>query len=119
MTAARVVRYTPEAGTYRLPREHAVVLSSTAGPDNLAVLMVDIKASSRVEENIGLPWGSYLYAIPTFHCMSVPLGLGGDGLGTVRGGQLAQSMLAEAGFGNVECKEVEAAPFNAYFAASA
>lgn len=80
-------------------------------------LMVDIKASSKVEENIELPWGSYLYAISTFHCMSVSLGLDGDGLGTVWGEQLAQSMLADAGFANVESKDIESDPFNAYFVA--
>lgn len=80
-------------------------------------LMVDIKASSRVQENIAVPWGSYLYAISTFHCMSVSLGLGGDGLGTVWGSQLAMSMLADAGFRDVEYKEFESDPFNVCFVA--
>jgi len=80
-------------------------------------LMVDINASSNVEDNVAIPWGAYLYAISTFHCMSVSLGLGGDGLGTVWGRQLALSMLADAGFSDVEAKEVEADPFNAYFVA--
>ncbi|MDQ0820828.1 SAM-dependent methyltransferase [Arthrobacter sp. V4I6] len=80
-------------------------------------LMVDIKASSKVEDNLDIPWGSYLYAISTFHCMSVSLGLDGDGLGTVWGEQLALSMLADAGFGNVESREIDSDPFNAYFIA--
>ncbi|MFC8923229.1 class I SAM-dependent methyltransferase [Cellulosimicrobium sp. NPDC057127] len=80
-------------------------------------LMVDIKASSRLEKNVGLPWGTYLYAISTYHCMSVSLGLDGDGLGTVWGVERAAAMLAEAGFGHVEEKEVESDPFNAYFVA--
>ncbi|MHA7207744.1 class I SAM-dependent methyltransferase [Arthrobacter sp. MDT1-65] len=80
-------------------------------------LMVDIKASSNVEDNIALPWGSYLYAISTVHCMSVSLGLGGDGLGTVWGEQLALSMLSDAGFGDVESKGIDSDPFNAYFIA--
>ncbi len=80
-------------------------------------LMVDIKASSNVEDNIALPWGSYLYAISTVHCMSVSLGLDGDGLGTVWGGQRALSMLAEAGFGGIESKGVDSDPFNSYFVA--
>jgi hypothetical protein len=79
--------------------------------------MVDIKASSNVDANIDIPWGSYLYAISTFHCMSVSLGLDGDGLGTVWGEQLALSLLAGAGFTNVEVEEVESDPFNAYFIA--
>lgn len=81
-------------------------------------LLVDIKASSNVEDNIDLPWGSYLYAISTVHCMSVSLGLGGDGLGTVWGGQLALSMLGDAGFGDVAAKDVEADLFNAYYVAT-
>lgn len=80
-------------------------------------LMVDIKASSRLEQNIDLPWASYLYAISTYHCMSVSLGLGGAGLGTVWGVERAASMLADAGFSQVEEKELEADPFNAYFVA--
>ena len=64
-------------------------------------LMVDIKASSKLEDNIGVPFASYLYAVSTMHCMSVSLGLDGDGLGTVWGRQLATSMLADAGFGDV------------------
>jgi SAM-dependent methyltransferase len=80
-------------------------------------LMVDIKASSNVEANIDIPWGSYLYAISTFHCMSVSLGLDGDGLGTVWGEQLAQAMLADAGFDNVETREIGSDPFNAYYIA--
>ncbi len=48
-------------------------------------LMVDINASSRLEENLDLPWAAFLYTISTFHCMAVSLGQGGDGLGTVWG----------------------------------
>ena len=46
--------------------------------------------------------------------MSVSLGLDGDGLGTVWGEQLALAMLADAGFANVESKDVESDPFNSY-----
>lgn len=80
-------------------------------------LMVDFKASSNVEDNIGLPWGSLLYAMSTFHCMSVSLGLDGDGLGTAWGEQLARQMLEEAGLTNVETKTVESDPFNNYYVA--
>lgn len=80
-------------------------------------LMVDIKASSRLEENLDLPWATFLYTISAFHCMSVSLGQNGDGLGTVWGVQLAESMLHDAGFDIVEIKELETDPFNAYFVA--
>jgi 2-polyprenyl-3-methyl-5-hydroxy-6-metoxy-1,4-benzoquinol methylase len=80
-------------------------------------LMVDIKASSNVEDNIALPWGAFLYTVSAMHCMSVSLGLGGDGLGTAWGEQLATSMLHDAGFASVEIKEVVEDPFNSYYVA--
>ena len=80
-------------------------------------LMVDINASSNLEDNLDLPWASFLYAASTVHCMSVSLGQGGDGLGTVWGVQTAERMLREAGFAEVVVHDVEADPFNAYFVA--
>jgi 2-polyprenyl-3-methyl-5-hydroxy-6-metoxy-1,4-benzoquinol methylase len=80
-------------------------------------LMVDIKASSRVEDNVGVPFASYLYTVSTMHCMSVSLALDGDGLGTVWGRQLATSMLADAGFGDVAVREIETDPINFYYVA--
>lgn len=41
-------------------------------------------------------------AISLMHCMPVSLAVGGKGLGTVWGEQLAREMLAQAGFGAVE-----------------
>ncbi|KGN33322.1 methyltransferase [Knoellia sinensis KCTC 19936] len=80
-------------------------------------LMVDIKASSHLERNFDLPWASFLYAISISHCMSVSLGQGGDGLGTVWGVELAERMLKDAGFATVDLHELEEDPFNAYFVA--
>jgi SAM-dependent methyltransferase len=80
-------------------------------------LMVDIKASSQLEENIGVPLASFLYTVSTMHCMSVSLGLDGAGLGTCWGRQLATSMLADAGFGDVQVSEIESDPFNNYYIA--
>ena len=51
------------------------------------------------------------------HCMGVSLGLDGAGLGTVWGRQLATSMLADAGFGDVQVREVESDPLNYYYVA--
>lgn len=82
-----------------------------------AFLMVDINASSNLEDNVALPWGSFLYAASTLHCMAVSLGQGGAGLGTVWGVQLADRMLHDAGFGEVTLHELEDDPFNAYFVA--
>ncbi|WP_427017682.1 methyltransferase domain-containing protein [Pseudarthrobacter sp. P1] len=80
-------------------------------------LMVDINASSNLEDNIDLPWGSFLYTVSAVHCMSVSLGQGGDGLGTVWGVQLAESMLHDAGFGPVARTVLDEDPINAYFVA--
>ena len=81
------------------------------------LLMVDIKASSNVEDNRGAPLATYKYTVSTMHCMSVSLGLDGAGLGTVWGRQLAESMLADAGFGDVTVSEIETDPFNYYYVA--
>lgn len=80
-------------------------------------LMVDIKSSSRVEDNIGKPFAPYLYTVSTMHCMSVSLGLDGDGLGTCWGREKATAMLADAGFGDVEVREIESDPINFYYVA--
>ncbi|UXA11600.1 class I SAM-dependent methyltransferase [Mycobacterium sp. SMC-8] len=81
-------------------------------------LMVDIKSSSRVEDNVGVPFAAYLYTVSTMHCMSVSLGLGGDGLGTCWGRELATSMLTDAGFGDVQVREIESDPINFYYIAT-
>jgi SAM-dependent methyltransferase len=80
-------------------------------------LMVDIKASSRLEENVGVPLATYLYTVSTMHCMTVSLAFDGAGLGTMWGRQLAASMLADAGFVDVEVREVESDVFNYYYVA--
>jgi len=80
-------------------------------------LMVDIKASSHVEDNVGVPFASYMYTVSTMHCMSVSLALDGDGLGTVWGRQLATAMLGDAGFGDVAVHELESDPINFYYVA--
>jgi SAM-dependent methyltransferase len=80
-------------------------------------LMVDIKASSRLEDNVGVPFAPFLYTISTVHCMSVSLALDGAGLGTVWGQQLATSMLTDAGFRDVSAQEIESDPLNLYYIA--
>ena len=78
-------------------------------------LMIDIKASSNVEDNIENPLAPTLYTFSTMHCMTVSLGLDGDGLGTVWGRQRATSMLHEAGFADIQVNELENDPFNDYY----
>ena len=65
-------------------------------------LMLDIKASSNLEDNIGTSVAPALYSVSVMHCMTVSLAHDGAGLGTVWGEQLARRMLAEAGFTRVE-----------------
>jgi SAM-dependent methyltransferase len=79
-------------------------------------LMVDIDASSSPEDNIGHPLGPYLYTFSLFHCMTVSLAVpGGMGVGAAWGTQLAQKMLGDAGFTNVELRRIEGDIVNAYF----
>lgn len=61
-------------------------------------VMMDIKANSALEDNIGNPFAPMLYGISTLHCMTVSLALDGAGLGAVWGEQTARRMLEEAGF---------------------
>jgi SAM-dependent methyltransferase len=82
-----------------------------------AYLCVDIAASSDLAKNLDHPLGPLLYTVSTMHCMTVSLALGGKGLGTVWGTELALSMLADAGFGRVDVKEVEGDIMNNYYIA--
>lgn len=80
-------------------------------------LMQDIAASSNVHENMDGPLAPTLYTVSTMHCMTVSLAYGGDGLGTMWGKQKALEMLAHAGFGNVDVKEVDGDIVNYYYVA--
>jgi SAM-dependent methyltransferase len=78
-------------------------------------LMVDIRASSNLDDNLDHPFAAGLYTMSLFHCMSVSLGLGGAGLGTLWGRQVATSLLRDAGFTDVDILEIEADPFNDFY----
>jgi ubiquinone/menaquinone biosynthesis C-methylase UbiE len=80
-------------------------------------LCVDIAAASNVEGNMDHPLGPFLYTISTMHCMTVSLALNGEGLGTVWGEQKARELLAEAGFTEVDLKNVEGDILNNYYIA--
>jgi ubiquinone/menaquinone biosynthesis C-methylase UbiE len=81
-------------------------------------LMLDIRASSRLEENMKHPLGPFLYTVSCNHCMTVSLADDGAGLGTMWGEQLASQMLHEAGFTQVEVKHVKGDIANSYYIAS-
>ncbi|RVU27822.1 class I SAM-dependent methyltransferase [Streptomyces antnestii] len=85
--------------------------------DDGVFLMGDISASSNLEENIGHPLGPALYTFSVFYCMTVSLGEGGAGLGTVWGRQRALQMLGDAGFGDISVEQVEGDILNVYYVA--
>jgi 2-polyprenyl-3-methyl-5-hydroxy-6-metoxy-1,4-benzoquinol methylase len=81
-------------------------------------LMLDVRASSLLEENMKHPLGPFLYTISCNHCMTVSLADNGAGLGTMWGEQVAGQMLREAGFTQVEVKHVKGDISNSYYIAS-
>ncbi|MFD0361397.1 class I SAM-dependent methyltransferase [Nocardia sp. GCM10030253] len=90
---------------------------ATALKDDGTFLMVDIQASSNLEENMDHPLGPGMYAISTMHCMTVSLALGGEGLGTMWGEQVATRMLGDAGFASIDVQHIDADIFNSYYIA--
>src|SRR5262249_40947971 len=68
-------------------------------------VMLDVHASSRLEENLALPMSAFVYTVSTMHCMTVSLAHGGARLGTAWGTELATRMLREAGFAEVKLFE--------------
>jgi hypothetical protein len=80
-------------------------------------LMVDVGASSNLQENLQHPLGPFLYSVSTMHCMTVSLAYKGEGLGAVWGEQLAKQKLNEAGFKSVEIRRVLGDILNNYYIA--
>ncbi len=83
--------------------------------DDGVYLMQDIAGSSHVHNNLNHPIGPFLYTISTMHCMTVSLAEGGEGLGTMWGQEKAEEMLKDAGFKEVEIKQLPHDIFNNYF----
>ncbi|WP_307856826.1 class I SAM-dependent methyltransferase [Mycolicibacter acidiphilus] len=82
------------------------------------LLMADAKASSHLEDNVGVPTNTYRFTVSLMHCMPVSLAFDGAGLGTMWGRQRAMSMLADAGFTEVRCTEIDEDPSNYYYLAT-
>ena len=78
---------------------------------------VDIQASSNLHENLEHPLAPTLYTISTMHCMTVSLALDGEGLGTMWGEQKARELIGDAGFTEIDVKQVEGDIFNNYYIA--
>lgn len=80
-------------------------------------LMQDISGSSYLEKNNDHPIAPLLYALSTSHCMSVSLGQGGAGLGTMWGEEVACDMLERAGFLSINKRKLAHDFQNVYFVA--
>ncbi len=79
------------------------------------LLMDEPRVSSSLEDNVGNPLAPFTYAVSTLHCLTVSLAVGGAGLGTAWGEQVACRMLADAGFDDVEVHDAPGDPGNAVF----
>ncbi len=86
--------------------------------DGGVFVMVDIKASSYLERNVGNAFAPLLYSFSTLHCMTISLAEGGAGLGTVWGEELARQMLLDAGFTRVDVHDVPDDPINSLYIAA-
>jgi 2-polyprenyl-3-methyl-5-hydroxy-6-metoxy-1,4-benzoquinol methylase len=83
------------------PRQVLKAIATALRPDGF-FLMVDVRASSHLHDNIQHPMGPMLYTTSCLHCMTVSLAQGGEGLGTAWGEQQATQLLHDAGFTTVE-----------------
>lgn len=81
--------------------------------------MMDIAASSHLEENLDHPLGPGLYASSVMHCMMVSLAQGGEGLGAMWGEQVAREYLKEAGFSDIQTHHLEGDPMHVFYVARA
>ncbi len=85
--------------------------------DDGVYLMQDIAGSSHVHNNMDHLLGPFTYTISCMHCMTVSLSQNGKGLGAMWGKELATDMLKNAGFTQVEIKELPHDPINYYYIA--
>jgi 2-polyprenyl-3-methyl-5-hydroxy-6-metoxy-1,4-benzoquinol methylase len=99
------------------PRRTLKAIAAALRPGGV-FLMVDVRASSSVEENIEHPTGPMLYAISCLHCMTVSLAQGGEGLGSAWGEQLATQLLRDAGFTHVDIKHLPTDMHDSYYIAT-
>lgn len=80
-------------------------------------VMLDVRASSHLENNLANPLAPLLYGISTLHCLTISLAQNGAGLGTVWGQELATEMLEEAGFVDINVHEVPGDPLDLLYVA--
>jgi hypothetical protein len=77
--------------------------------------MIDIKAFSNHGDNLDHPMGAFLYTVSLMHCMPMGLNDNGTGLGMMWGREKALSLLAEAGFEQIDVLEMEHDGFNLHY----
>lgn len=83
--------------------------------DDGVYLMQDIAGSTHVHNNMDHLIAPFLYTISCMHCMTVSLSQNGKGLGAMWGKELATEMLNNAGFTQVDVKELSHDPINYYY----
>lgn len=98
------------------PEEVLKNIKSSLKPGGI-FLMQDIAGSSKLENNLEHPLATYLYTVSCLHCMTVSLALEGRGLGAMWGKEKAIEMLQDAGFSNVEVKQLPHDPINYFYVA--
>jgi 2-polyprenyl-3-methyl-5-hydroxy-6-metoxy-1,4-benzoquinol methylase len=98
------------------PRTVLANIARALRPDGV-FLMMDMAASSCLEENIAHPIGPLLYTASVMHCMTVSLAQDGEGLGTMWGEQTAQAYLMDAGFTSVKISHLDGDPMHSFYVA--
>jgi 2-polyprenyl-3-methyl-5-hydroxy-6-metoxy-1,4-benzoquinol methylase len=78
-------------------------------------LMQDIAGTSHLDKDVEHPAGVFLYSMSTMHCMTVSLAVGGAGLGTMWGEEVARQMLHAAGFTRIDVHRLAHDFQNMYF----
>jgi 2-polyprenyl-3-methyl-5-hydroxy-6-metoxy-1,4-benzoquinol methylase len=96
------------------PRKVLKGIAGSLKPDGV-FLCADIAGDSTHAGNMDHPMAPVMYAISTFHCMTVSLALGGEGLGTMWGKQKAHELFREAGFTSIDERMVEGDIMNVYY----
>lgn len=77
--------------------------------------MIDIKAGTRIKDNMDHPMAPFLYTVSLMHCMPIGLNDKGRGLGMMWGKEQALTLLEEAGFKQVSAQEIPNDAFNLHF----
>lgn len=83
--------------------------------DEGVFLMQQLRAASRISENLEPRTAPLLYTLSCMHSLTVSFEGNGLGLGAVWGEERACAMLAAAGFGRVKVSELRHDPYNSYF----